>query len=96
MKKAKKGFSRKRAKVSLVLSCLGIVLVLLTLLTGRIALGWCGVGCLAAAFLVLEHRCPYCGGLFFRAVAPLWSKPGELHCMYCDKRLAYDDEPEET
>lgn len=90
----KNTMSRTRARACLVLTFAGIAAVAVGLLASVYAVAWCGLAVMVAAFFVIEHKCPHCGGWFFRRVAPQWSKPGKLDCEYCGRHLAYDDETE--
>lgn len=89
----KKGISRTRMRLAVVLFLVGVVL----LLSGEFVEGWStvipGVVLIIAGLCIRPGHCPTCGK--YGAPAPQWSQPGKYHCRYCGSRFAYDDEPED-
>ena len=90
----KKGLSRTRMRLAVVLFLVGIVL----LLSGEFVEGWFtmipGLILIIVGFCVRPSTCPTCGK--YGAPTPQWSQPGKYHCRYCGSRFAYDDEEEEV
>ena len=89
----KKGLSRTRMRIAVLMLLAGVVLLLL----GEVVEGWStvipGVALIIAALCIRPGKCPTCGK--YAAPAPQWSNPGKYHCPGCGGRLFYDDEPED-
>lgn len=89
----KKGLSRTRMRLAVVLFLVGVVL----LLSGEIVEGWYtmipGLILIIVGFIIRPSTCPTCGK--YGAPAPQWSQPGKYHCRYCGARFAYDDETDD-
>lgn len=88
----KKGISRLRTRISILLAVLAVAAILL----GTVRSGWtptlAGGVLLIGAALVKPWKCPACGKTV--RIKLRWSEPGSESCPYCRSRLAYDDEEE--
>ena len=93
MKQMRRGLSRVKTRISIVLFVIGIAL----LVAGYFVQGWVttipALVLVVVGFFVRPSTCPTCGK--YGAPAPQWSQPGKYHCRYCGSRFAYDDEPDE-
>lgn len=89
----KRGMSRVRMRLSILLFVVGLAL----LLAGYFVEGWIttipALVLVIAGLAVKPGKCPTCGKSC--GPAPQWSQPGKYFCRFCGSRLAYDDEPEE-
>lgn len=93
---------RKWARVSIILTVSGLVLLMVNLLLGEVILfvsevsiGWmtsCGIALmlLGAACRLFASSCPHCGGPGPR---PRWSYWDDEFCPRCGKVYPYDDRP---
>lgn len=86
----RRGISRARARVSIVLMVLSVAAILV----GAVRTGWwltlAAAGLLVVSMLVKPWKCPTCGKSV--SFTPQWSEPGKVQCPFCTSRLAYDDE----
>ena len=88
----KKGLSRLRTRISIVLIVVGVIGLLISMVREGWLMTILGVVFCVAAILIRPWGCPRCGRKV--SAKPQWSEAGKYFCPYCGSRLAYDDEEE--
>ena len=90
----KKGISRAKARLSIVLLALTLAALIVGYFVDGIITTVVAAVFAIAAILCRIGKCPTCG----KGASPMpqWSRPGKYHCPYCGTRFAYDDEEEEA
>lgn len=88
--------SRKRARVAIIVICIGILISCLSFLFWQKWMFYTGVLVLLCGMWIPDVRCPNCKRFFVTGTWEIkfhWDKPTEGNCPKCGKLLLYDDQP---
>jgi hypothetical protein len=81
--------SRKYARISIVLTTVGSIIMIFSSYIENLTYLYISVGFIAIAFIIkfFVLKCPYCG---WGGAIPQLSKIGTIHCPKCGKAMEYD------